>query len=398
MRLMFVVSSLDCGGAERHTLELASALSARGHVCDLVAMKAAHDEGWSRTMIADLPADLPLRILTLDARGHFDHSAVRRLSAELRQRRTQVVIAVNGYALIYATRALRAAAFEPRQRPALTLAYHSTRLRGIKEALQHALVTPLAWNCDQLIFVCDFQYRYWRRRGLHARHDAVIHNGIQHERYSPAARARWRGITRATLGFDDTDFVLGCCAQLRPEKNHQQLVDAVIALRQDGIPARALIVGEGRQRPLIERYVREHAASAQVTLVGHQDEVERYIAAFDVGVLCSVAHETFSLAALEQMAMGVPVVLSDQGGAREMVSDDVQGFVFPTSDTAALMQALRRLFPMEARQRMGEQAALQVATRFRHEQMLDRYERLFESLVGGVGQPAAIAPLSCSPP
>ncbi len=299
--------------------------------------------------------------------------------------------------MIHATLALRAAAFEPRQRPALAMAYHSTRLWGIKEALQHALVTPLAWNCDLLIFVCDFQYRYWRRRALHARHNAVIHNGIQHERYSPAARAQWRGATRAALGFDDADFVLGSCAQLRPEKNHQQLVDAVIALRQDGIPARALIVGEGRQRPFIERYARECAASAQVTLVGQQNEVERYIAAFDVGVLCSVAHETFSLAALEQMAMGVPMVLSDQGGAREMVSDDLQGFVFPTSDTAALVQALRRLYPLEARQRMGAQAALQVATRFQHVQMLDRYERLFESLVGDVGQPAAGVPQSCSP-
>ena len=163
---------------------------------------------------------------------------------------------------------------------------------------------------------------------LHARRNEVIHNGIEHERYSPAARVRWRDTTRAALGFDDADFVLGSCAQLRPEKNHQQLVDAVIALRHGGIPARALIVGEGGQRPFIERYARERAALAHVTLVGQQDEVERYIAAFDVGVLCSV-FETFSLAALEQMAMGVPVVLSDQGGAREMVTDGLQGFVFP---------------------------------------------------------------------
>ena len=166
MRLMFVVSSLNCGGAERHTLELASSLSARGHVCDLVAMKAARDDGWARRMIAELPADLPLRILTLDARGPFDRSVARRLSAELRQRRTQLVMAVNGYPLFHATHALRVAAFESRQRPALALAYHSTRHWGIKEKLQHALITPLTWSCDLLIFVCDFQYRHWRRRRI----------------------------------------------------------------------------------------------------------------------------------------------------------------------------------------------------------------------------------------
>jgi glycosyltransferase involved in cell wall biosynthesis len=93
-----------------------------------------------------------------------------------------------------------------------------------------------------------------------------------------------------------------------------------------------------------------------------------------------VAHETFSLAALEHMSMGVPAVLSDQGGAREMVSDGVHGFVFPTGDTQALVDALRRLHPLDARERMGARAAEQVAARFRHADMVDRYEALFESL------------------
>ena len=67
--------------------------------------------------------------------------------------------------------------------------------------------------------------------------------------------------------------------------------------------------------------------------------------------------------------MGVPVVLSDQGGAREMVNDGVHGFVFPTGDTPALVDALRRLHPLDARARMGAQAAEQVATCFRPARM-----------------------------
>ena len=380
MRLMFVASALDCGGAERHTLELATALSARGHSCDLVAMKPARDDRWLRPYTDARPRDLPLRFLTLDARHQFDGHAVRRLCSELRQRQPHVVMAVNGYPLIHAARAVRAAGFAAAQRPALGLAFHSTRLTDIKELLQHVFVTAIARSCDQLVFVCEFQSRHWLRRGLRARRRAVIYNGVPDERFEPGVRTRWRTATRATLGFGDDDYVLGCCAQLRPEKNHAQLIDAVIALRREGIAARALIVGEGPERTLIERHVQAHDASAWVSLVGHQDQVERYMAAFDVGVLCSVAHETFSLAALEQMSMGVPAVLSDQGGAREMVSDGVQGFVFPTGDTPALVEALRRLHPLDARMRIGAQAAEQVATRFRHADMVDRYEALFESL------------------
>src|SRR2546429_272601 len=79
--------------------------------------------------------------------------------------------------------------------------------------------------------------------------NAVIHNGVAAERFAPSVRTRWRTATRAALGFRDDDYVLGCCAQLRPEKNHEQLIDAVIALRREGVAAHALIVGEGPQRP-----------------------------------------------------------------------------------------------------------------------------------------------------
>jgi glycosyltransferase involved in cell wall biosynthesis len=380
MRLMFVASALDCGGAERHTLELAGALSARGHSCDVVAMKPARDDSWLRFLGDARPDDLPLRLVTLDARRQFDGHAVRQLCTELRQRQPHVVMAVNGYSLIHAARAVRAVGSAAAQRPALALAFHSTRLTGARELLQHVLVTPIARSCDQLVFICEFQSRRWLRRGLRARRNAVIRNGIPDGRFEPSARALWRTATRAALGLRDDDYVLGCCAQLRPEKNHTQLIDAVIALRREAIAARGLIVGEGPQRPVIERYLQAHGASAWVDLVGHQDQVERYLAAFDVGVLCSVAHETFSLAALEHMSMGVPAVLSDQGGAREMVSDGVHGFVFPTGDTQALVDALRRLHPLDARARMGAQAAEQVAARFRHADMVDRYEALFESL------------------
>jgi len=391
MRLMFVASALDCGGAERHTLELASALSARGHSCDLVAMQPARDDSWLRSFMSARTDERALSLVTLDARHQLDRHAVHRLRTELRQRQPHVVTAVNGYPLIHAARAVRAAGFAATQRPALALAFHSTRLAGVKELLQHALVTPLAWSCDQVIFVSEFQSRRWQQRGLRGRRNAVIHNGIILERFGPNVRAQWRAVTRATLGFHDDDYVLGCCAQLRPEKNHAQLIDAVIALRRAGIAARALIVGEGPRRLAIERYAQANDASAWVSLVGHQDQVERYIAAFDVGVLCSVAHETFSLAALEQMSMGIPAVLSDQGGAREMVRDGVHGYVYPTGDTPALVQALRRLHSPDLRARMGAQAAEQVATRFGHARMVDRYEALFETLAGSAGRPRMVA-------
>jgi len=113
-----------------------------------------------------------------------------------------------------------------------------------------------------------------------------------------------------------------------------------------------LIVGEGPQRPVIERYAQAHGASAWVSLVGHQNQVERYIVRSMSGPV-QRAHETFSLAALEQMSMGVPAVLSDQAARAKMVDDGVQGSSSRPATRRRWLNALRRLHRSNARARMA---------------------------------------------
>jgi glycosyltransferase involved in cell wall biosynthesis len=64
------------------------------------------------------------------------------------------------------------------------------------------------------------------------------------------------------------------------------------------------------------------------------------LAALDIFVLSSIAVESFSNAALEAMSMGRPVILSDIGGAREMITDGVEGYVVSPTELAARLPAL----------------------------------------------------------
>ena len=68
------------------------------------------------------------------------------------------------------------------------------------------------------------------------------------------------------------------------------------------------------------------------------------LAAIDVFVLPSIAVESFSNAALEAMSMGRPVILSDIGGAREMIDDGVEGYVVPTELAARLPAIIAALY------------------------------------------------------
>jgi glycosyltransferase involved in cell wall biosynthesis len=112
-----------------------------------------------------------------------------------------------------------------------------------------------------------------------------------------------------------------------------------------------------------------------VVFAGEQSDVRPWIAALDAGVLCSTAVETFSLAALEVLASGVPMIMSDIGGASEIVEDGVNGYLFEAGNTEALLQRMRNIADAETRLRM-RRAAQPSVERYTLERMVEAYERL----------------------
>jgi glycosyltransferase involved in cell wall biosynthesis len=97
-------------------------------------------------------------------------------------------------------------------------------------------------------------------------------------------------------------------------------------------------------------------------------------------VLCSTAVETFSMAALEAMALARPVVQSEMGGAAEMTQPGETGYLFPVGDTRALIERLAALADPEARSRMGRAARASVERSFSERTMVERYERMLQEL------------------
>ena len=363
MRLMFVTGSLHRGGAERHAVSLMNGLAERGHECAAVYIKCVGGT------VADLGLDGAVAVHPLGASRYLDLRAMSDLAALIAQCAPDVLVATNPYALMYATLARSG-----RRIPLLTT-FHSTRPHGFKERLQMLVYRPLFWRADCTVFVSAAQRSFWRRRGLASRRSEVIHNGIDAEGYFAPRSDAGTG-RRRELGFGDGDYVIGICAWLRPEKNHVQLVEAIARLRAAGLPARALLIGDGELREAITERARELGIGDHVTITGERRDVRPDLAACDVVVLCSVAVETFSLAALEAMALEKPVVHAELGGARELILDGYNGYLFPVRDTDALVQRLRILADRECAQRLGRNARLVVREAFTARGMIDRYERL----------------------
>jgi glycosyltransferase involved in cell wall biosynthesis len=368
MKLLFVTGSLVHGGAERHTVGLLNRLVERGHECH--AAYVQDDASQLGRLQGAASAEC------LHAGRYLDLAALGRLKDLIEKARPAAVLAANPYAMLYASLALRRSGV----RAPLMVTFHTTLLRDAKSWLQMLYYRPLFWSADALVFVCESQRRHWLRRLVLGRTSRTIHNGVDLEHWrspGPEVRTRMRGV----LGLAEQDYVVAVSAVLRPEKNHLQLLEALARLRGRGIAARALLIGDGRMRAAIEARARALGLHGDVLIAGFQQDVRPFLAAADAVVLCSTSVETFSLAALEAMALGRPVVLSEIGGAAEMVRPGEEGFLFPAGDTHALVERLAALSDPRLREDMGARARQTVEARFSERAMVDAYEATLQQLV-----------------
>src|SRR5467141_2981106 len=375
LRVIWVTGSLSYGGAERHAIAVMNRLAERGHECHAVYIKSMDDQ------IDRIRRRDGGTVQCLDAARYFDRRALADFAAHISHIRPSVVVAANQFALMYSWLALRRSGASA----LLAVTFHTTLLPSAKEWLQMLYYRPFFWLADCLVFVCEAQQRHWQRRGVFSRRNELIYNGVDTEEFCDSWSPEERGRLRSALGFSDADFVIGISALLRPEKNHMRLVDAVAKLRKMGIAARALMIGDGVMRRAIEARALALRLEGDVVITGLQEDVRPYIAACDAVVICSDA-ETFSLAALEAMALGRPVVHSDIGGAAEMIRPGENGFLFPVGDTEALVDRLARLSDRADRERMGRKAREMVEARFSERAMVDRYERMLLDLCGARSQ------------
>jgi glycosyltransferase involved in cell wall biosynthesis len=208
----------------------------------------------------------------------------------------------------------------------------------------------------------------------------TIYNGVDVTRFIVPS-AQQRTDARTHLGFAADDFVVGMVAGFRPEKNHE-LFFASLLQAAPSIPSlRVLAVGAG---PLLARFRAWTARTelrARTVFAGDVPEVLPCLWAMDVGCLTSGSNEGFSNAVVEQMAVGLPMIVTDVGGNAEAVIDGENGRVIAPLDAAALSSALIDIHRNPARAAsMGRASRTRVEQRFSLERMCAQHIRLYRSL------------------
>jgi glycosyltransferase involved in cell wall biosynthesis len=369
--VLVLVSSLSFGGAEKHAVSLVNSLDASQFRLLLCHIKSAD------TLLRELDRSQAEAVFTLAAAKGIDPSAVRSLAERIDSNDIDVIVGTNGFSVMYA---LAAMAFCSK-RPKVIGVFHTTLVGGFKSRLRMLLHKRAFKRCDLLVYVSEAQRRWWEARGLRARSETVIQNGINVERFTSRSSIEDRRALRATLGFGAQDYVVGICAALRREKAHIDLLQAISRLRTMEASVKLMIIGDGQERSSIEKNIQALGLGNCVAITGYRQDVRPFIEACDVMVLCSHAVETFSIAALEAMALGKPLVLTRIGGAEEQVIPGKNGYLYEPGDIDALTGHLRELADPERRNQMGARGAQLVRERFTVEKMAGAFAQEIERVI-----------------
>jgi glycosyltransferase involved in cell wall biosynthesis len=205
----------------------------------------------------------------------------------------------------------------------------------------------------------------------------TIVNGIDVDCF---ARPRDRAAKRSELGIASDEWVIGTVGTLRPQKNHELLIDAFAIVAQRLPEAHLVIAGGGDLRESLERRTRERGVAERTRFLGSRLDVPELLGAFDVYCLPS-RYEGMPLSLFEAMAAGLPVVATDVPGIREVVRTEATGLLVRAGDAGALADALlrvRRESDLAGRLAAGGRAY--VAESARLETMIGRYARAYQDL------------------
>ncbi|MBE7414002.1 MAG: glycosyltransferase family 4 protein [Deltaproteobacteria bacterium] len=187
----------------------------------------------------------------------------------------------------------------------------------------------------------------------------TMHPGVDFERFSTPDRAACRAVIRERYGIKNTDLLLLFVGMNFEVKGLDTIIRALALARSKRPDAgvRLLVVGRGDEKKYGE-LARSLGVGDAVIFAGKQAEgLERYYRAADLFVMLS-AFDTFGMVVLEAMAAGLPVILSPNVGAKDLVEDGVNGFVLPDGkDGETAAERFLQLMDAPRREAMGKAAS-----------------------------------------
>lgn len=324
-RLVHILRTLHLGGAEVQILSLLP------HLLDdfEVSVVCLHDRG---TLAPDLER-LGVPVSAIRFKNRWSPIPMWRLRNYLKKRKVDIVQTHLYGPSISAIAAARLAGV-----PVRISTVHDMDHWRLKRRLQTDRAL-MRWR-DAVFCVSEpVRQVYIEKTGCPPDMVRVMPNGLDLSGFQ-ATRSPQQ--VRTEFGIPDGNLVVGMVANLVPIKNHRGFLEVAARIRSHRKDVSFLLVGDGELRQGLEERAAELDLRDSVVFAGARRDVADLLGAMDCFLLTSF-REAFSIAVLESMTMGIPVVATNQGGVGDIIRSSEEGLLVDPTDHEAMAAAVSRI-------------------------------------------------------
>jgi glycosyltransferase involved in cell wall biosynthesis len=364
VRILYILTTLGIGGAEKQVIALAERMAARGHAVTLVVLKHAGEE-W--------PVKLPVLRLNIPKTPMGILRGLRFAKKFIELFRPDILHSHTFPANIFA-RLLLVMSHRGAPVPASVNTIHNVHEGGWHRMLIYCVTDTLT---DRVTAVsAAAAERFVRLRAVSAGKMSVLTNGIDTEVFAPDRNRRKQ--MRAQMHVRN-EFIWLAIGRLVPAKDYPNMLRAFAMVRQTHKNARLCIAGEGDSSDP-DLGLSKAGEDTGVQLLGLRRDVVELLDAAD-GYVLSSAWEGMPLALGEAMSMEKPVVATDVGGVSELVSE--AGLIVPPNDSGSLAKVMLDVMAREVMDRrvIGRNARERIKLHFSMNAKADEWEALYSQLV-----------------
>ena len=371
MKILHLISSSGLLGAERVLLELAEHSRRAGLKVSIGVFENNQNPNLD---LAQYARAMDFDVQIFPCNGRWDNHTVQTIEDYMVNNGIQVLHSHNYKSNFYAWKSLS------NNNVKWVVTNHGRR-SSPKLTLYNFLDGFVVRHADRVVAVSRKIARKMRFAGIAQGKILLIENGIDLERFTNNAPPE---AIKESLGIEKDALVVGTIGALTKEKGHQYLLRAVLKVIRIYPQAIFLLVGDGIERPSLEKTVSSLGIKDSVIFAGMRKDVPKILSIFDVFVLPSL-NEGLPMALLEAQGAQIPVIASYVGAIPDVLQDGVTGVLIPPKDPQAIAEAIIMILSdKQLASRIAKKGFERVRDNFSAERMARKYLSLYYELLSSV--------------
>lgn len=356
MNILEIDSENTWRGGQQQILYLTQGLKEKGHNVFLICpLKSA---------LAKRAKEVGIDVIPIKMKGEWDIFSVNKIRKIIEENKIQIchLHSSTAHSLgIIATRKI------PECKTVLT--------RRVISCVRKNLFSSWKYKkLNRIIAISDSVKKALLESGVNPDKIDVVYSGCDWQRFQNING----GYLFKKLKIENETPRVGIISALTKEKNHLTFVQSARILLEKFGPAQFLIVGEGKEKPKIEKLIKKLNLEKNIKLLGFRNDIPQILSIFNVFVLCS-SQEGLGSSILDALASHLPVVATKVGGIPEIIKDGQNGFLVEPQQSTILAEKIAFLLKNKARaKQMAENGFHLVKEKFSVENMVEGTLKVYE--------------------